>query len=144
MRENNLPDIEKFVNKTQRYQGLAMAGQALDEQITDQAYVMGSTGINDLIPGLSWKSKLIMFRISNPSHMFYFTPAERDERIADSETIFSKSASAAEKLSLLRKYDVRFLVLQRDDIRLFEDLMESYPDETEATEVGGVIIVEID
>jgi hypothetical protein len=144
MRENKLPDLEKFTNKSQRYKDLALAGQMLDDQISTEARVIGSPILNDLIPGISSKSKLITFRISDPSNMLYFAPAERDERIADSETIFSKSASAAEKLSLLRKYDVHFLVLQRDDIRLFEDLIENYPDETEATEIGGVIIVEID
>jgi hypothetical protein len=143
MRENNVPDLEKFAAKSQRYQDLAMAGQALDNQITDQARVMGSQNFNDLIPGISWKSKLVTFRLSDPSNMFYFTPVERDERITDTGMIFSKSTSAEDKLSLLRKYNVRFLLLQRDDIKLFNKLIAKYPNEINATEIGGVIIVEI-
>ena len=144
MRENKLPDIEMFNKKAQRYQDLAIAGQALDDQIIDQAFVMGSPNLNDLIPGISAKSKLITFRISNPSNMFYFTSAERDERITDTETIFSKSTSPEDKLSLLEKYHIQFLFLQRADIRLFNNLIEKYPEKIKASEVGGVIIVEID
>jgi len=144
MRENKLPDIEMFNKKAQRYQDLAIAGQALDDQIIDQAFVMGSPNLNDLIPGISAKSKLITFRISNPSNMFYFTSTERDERITDTETIFSKSTSPEDKLSLLEKYHIQFLFLQRADIRLFNNLIEKYPEKIKASEVGGVIIVEID
>jgi hypothetical protein len=77
MSENKLPDFEKFNKKIQRYQDLAVAGQALDGQIANQAFVMGSPNLNDLIPGISSKSRLITFRISNPSNMSYFTSAER-------------------------------------------------------------------
>jgi hypothetical protein len=144
LKENNLPDIENFNRKSQRYQDLALAGQTLDNQISGQVFVLGSPSLNDLIPGISSRSKLITFRISNPSNMFYFTSAERDERITDTGTIFSKSTSPEDKLSLLEKYQVQFLFLQRDDIRFFNDLLKRYPDKTKASEVGGVIIVELD
>jgi len=144
MRENNLPDFEKFNNKVQRYKGLAIAGQTVDDRIIDQAFVIGSTNLNDLIPGISSKSKLITFRNSNPSNMPYFTSAEREERAADTGMLFSKSTSAEDKLSLLEKYDVQFLFLQRDDIRFFNDLTTKYPDRIKPFEVGGVILVEIE
>ena len=144
MRENNLPDIEKFNKKIQRYQDLAFAGQTLDDQITDQAFVMGSPSLNDLIPGLSSKSKLITFRISNPSNMFYFTSAERDERILDSQKLFSKETSVYDQLTILKKYDIKFLFLQREDIRFFNELIDEYPDRIKPSEVGGVILVKID
>lgn len=143
MRENNIIDFEKFVGKTQRYQGLLMAGQVLDQQIVDQANVMGSPIINDLIPAVSWKSRLVTFRTSNTSNMLYFTLGEIQERITDSRVVFSKSASAENKLFILRKYDIRFLLLQRDDIRLFDELIEIYPDNLYVSEVGGFIIVAI-
>ncbi|MDX1377901.1 MAG: DUF6077 domain-containing protein [Anaerolineales bacterium] len=144
MRENNLPDLEKFNSKIQRYQDLAIAGQALDQQITDQAYVIGSPNLNDLIPGLSWKSDLITFRISNPSNMSYYTHKERSERISDTQRIFARSASGEEKMELLKKYNVSFLFLTPFDLRLFEELMETFPDEIKQSEVGGVVILEID
>jgi len=142
--ENNLPDFERFAAKSQRYQDLSLAGQELDRLISDQAYVIGSPGINDLIPGVSWKSKLITFRISDPLNMSYYSNTERNKRISDTQKLFKKSTSAEDKLSLLEKYDVQFLFLQRDDIRFFNDLIAKYPDRIKQSEVGGVILVEIE
>ena len=141
-RENQLPDFEKFSLKSIRYQGLALAGQTLDQLIPDQAAALGSQGLNDLLPGLSWKSKLVTFRIQGPSNMSYFTSAERETRISDTQNIFLRSTSPEDKMFLLRKYNIHFLLLQRDDLKLFEDLIASDPSLT-ATEVGGVYIVRI-
>lgn len=143
MRENNLPDFDKFTRKMQRYKDIAFAGQELDRQIEGRAYVIGSPNLNDLIPGITLKTNLITYRISDPANMMYFTPAEREQRIADTAAIFTKSTSAEDKLSLLEKYDVRFLLLQRDDILLFEDVTARFPHRATAAEVGGVIILEI-
>jgi hypothetical protein len=143
MHENNLPDIGKFMTKSQRYHDLAVAGQVLDHQISDQAFVIGSPNLNDLIPGLSWKSKLITFRIADPSNMPYYSPEERNEKISDSERIFSRSLSADKKMDLLEKHNIRFLFLQPFDLRLFNELIESYPNRVKATEVGGVVIIRI-
>lgn len=144
MRENNLPDLEKFKAKAQRYQGLAVAGQELDRRISGQAYVIGSEQLNDLIPGISSKSKLIVFRISQPSNMPYFTDAQREERISDVKSLFARNFPAEGKMFLLEKYDVHFLLLQSFDLRLFEELLTRYPDRVETTEIGGVIILQID
>jgi hypothetical protein len=144
MRENNLPDFEKFKAKSQRYQGLAVAGQELDRRIPDQAYVIGSENLNDLIPGISSKSKLIVFRISQPSNMPYFSEAQRKERISDVKSLFSRNLPAEDKMLLLEKYDIRFLFLQSFDLRLFEELTARYPERTEVIEVGGVILLQID
>ena len=46
-------------------------------------------------------------------------------------------------MTLLQKYNVRFLVLQRSDLKLFNDLLATYPNLT-ATEIGGVYIIQID
>ena len=135
--ENDLPDFEKFIAKSQRYQDLAAAGQELDRQISDHAFVAGSPQLNDLIPGVSSKSKLITFRISQASHMQYFSNAQREERISDTNKIFSKSLSPEEKMLLIEKYDIRFLFLQSFDLRLFEDLIASYRDRVDVTDIGG-------
>lgn len=143
MRENNLPDFEKFTRKMQRYEDLAFAGQAMDQRITGQAYVIGSPNLNDLIPGITLKTKLITYRISDPANMMYFTPAERERRIADTAAIFSKSTPVEDKLSLLEKYNVRFLLLPSRDLQLFEDLIARHPDRAKAIKVGRVILLEI-
>lgn len=143
LRENHLPDFEQFSLKSIRYADLATAGQTLDQMIPEQAVVIGSSDLNDLIPGISPKSELITFRIQNPSNMAYFTSAEREMRISDTQKIFSRGTSADDQLSLLEKYNVHFLLLQRNDIKLFDDLMTEHPNRITATEVGGVYIVQI-
>jgi uncharacterized membrane protein len=106
--------------------------------------VIGSPNLNDLIPGISWKSKLITYRISDPSNMSYYTIDERNERISDSKRLFSKSVSAERKMELIKKYDIHFLFITPFDLRLFDELMETYPDKIQPTEVGGVIVIRID
>lgn len=143
MHEKNLPNIEKFTIKMKRYQGLATAGQELDRRISDSAFVVGSQQLNDFIPGISSKSKIITFRISQKSNMAYFSDAQREERISDTQKIFSSSLSPTAKMSLIEKYDIRFLFLQNFDLRRFEDFIESYPNSVEVTDIGGVILLEI-
>ena len=140
--ENNLPNLENFSLKSIRYQGFSTAGQTLDQLISDNSVVMGSPNVNDLIPGVSWKSRLVTFRISEPSNMFYFTPLERDTRISDVQSIFASSTSATDKMFLLRKYNVSFLLLQRGDLKFFNDLIAMYP-RIKVTEIGGFYIVQI-
>jgi len=144
LRENRLPDFEEFTRKSIRYQQLATAGQALDHLMPGQAVVIGSQDLNDLLPGISWKSKIITFRIQLLASMDYFTPADREARISDTQKIFLRSTSPEDKMSLLRKYDVHFLLLQRDDLRRFNNLIANYPDLIRVTEIGGVYIVQID
>lgn len=143
IRENNLPDFGKFTDKMQRYQGLATAGQELDRRISDHAIVIGSQQINDLIPGISARSNILTFRISQASHMQYFTNVVREQRISETKKIFSKSVSPEEKMFLLEKYDVKFLLLQSFDMKLFENFMARYPDRVEKTEIGGVVILQL-
>lgn len=141
--ENNLPDLEKFTEKSQRYQGLAAAGQELDRRITDHAIVVGSQQLNDFIPGISSKSKILTFRISQKSNMAYFSDAQREARISGVKKLFSNAPSPEEKMLLLQKYHIRFLLLQKFDLRFFEDLIASYPGRVDVTEIGGVILLQI-
>lgn len=143
MRENNLPDLEKFSAKSQRYRGLAVAGQELNRLISDQAYVVGSPNLNDLIPGVSSKSRLISFRISQPSNMSHVSDAQRRERIADMQRLFAQAPAPQDKMDLIEKYDIQFLLLQSFDLRLFEEFITAYPDRVKKTEIGGVIILQI-
>jgi len=141
--ENGLLNPEKFSAKIQRYQGLAAAGEELDRRISDHAHVIGSQQLNDLIPGISVKSKPITFRVLNPSHMPYFSNTQIEERISDTKNIFSKTLPPKDKMGLIDKYDVRFLFLQSFDLRLFEEFIASYPDRVDVTEIGGVVLLQI-
>jgi len=144
MYENSLPDIETFTSKMQRYNSLANAGQLLDQSIDNQAYIIGSPQINDLIPGISVKAKIITFRISSPSNMLYFSNKERLERIADTNNLFSKEISTDERLAIIKKYNIQYLFLQSFDLQLFEELMTNYPYKVKKLETKGVIVLQID
>ncbi len=144
MRENNLPDLEKFSAKSQRYSGLATAGQQLDRLIANQAYVAGSERLNDLIPAVSFKSKLITFRIAQPSSMSYFPESQRLERIADMQRLFSKESAPQDKMAIIEKYDIQFLLIQGSDVNSFNDLLLNYPERIKKIELGWLSILQVD
>jgi hypothetical protein len=143
MREQRLPDFALFESKSQRYQDLARAGQFLDHQIPVQAVVIGADDLNDLIPGISWKAKIITFRTSNPVNMPFYSLDIINERISDKQMILSRRAAPEVRLNLLRKYNVRFLLLRRSDYDLFKNLVSTYPSLFELTEIGRYVILMI-
>lgn len=141
MQEQGLPNLSVFESKSQRYQDLARAGQFLDDQIPVQAVVIGSDDLNDLIPGISWKAKIITFRTSSPANMPFYPLDIINERISDRKMILSRSATPEVRLSLLKKYNVHFLLLRRSDYSLFKNLTSTYPSLFETTEIGRYIIL---
>jgi hypothetical protein len=143
MREQGLPDLALFESKSQRYQDLARAGQFLDHQIPRQAVVIGADDLNDLIPGISWKAKIITFRTSSPSNLPFYALDIINERIVDKQMILSRGATPEVRLNLLRKYNVRFLLLRRSDYSLFKNLVSTYPSLFELTEIGRYVILMI-
>jgi hypothetical protein len=143
MREQGLPDLQGFKTRANRYADIAKAGQYLDHHIQHQAFVMGSDALNDLIPGVSSKAKLITFRTGDFSNMSLFPVTEIEQRISDRQMIFSETATAEAKLDLLRKYDIRFIVLTGADRPLFADLLATYPSLTTMEKVNRFFVIEI-
>jgi len=143
MREQGLPDSQKFESSTRRFADIARVGQYLDRHIPEQAFVMGSEVLNDLLPGVSSKAKLITFRTSDYFNMSLFPVGEIEQRISDRKTIFSETASPDVKLDLLRKYNVRFIVLTGPDRDLFADLIARYPSLLKMDKVNRYFVVEI-
>jgi len=143
MREQSLPDFALFESKSQRYQDLARAGQFLDHQIPVQAIVIGTDDLNDLIPGISWKAKIITFRTSSPSNMLFYSLDIINERIVDKQMILSRTVAPELRLHLLKKYNIRFLLLRRSDYDLFKNLVSTYPSLFEIVETGRYIILKV-
>ena len=143
MREQGLPNFALFESKSQRYQDLARAGQFLDLQIPVQAVVIGSDDLNDLVPGISSKAKIMTFRTSNPANMPYYSLDIMNERISAKQMILSRGESSDTRLHLLKKYNVRFLLLRRSDYDLFKNLVSAHPALFEITEIGRYIIIEV-
>ncbi|MFT3891326.1 MAG: hypothetical protein QM730_06805 [Anaerolineales bacterium] len=84
----------------------------MDRHIPEQAFVMGSDVLNDLLPGVSSKAKLITFRTSDYFNMALFPVEEIEQRIADRKTLFSKTASPDVKMNLLRSMMSSLLLLR--------------------------------
>jgi len=143
MREQGLPDFSLFESKSQRYQDLARVGQFLDHHIPVQAIAIGSDDLNDLIPGISSKAKIMTFRTSNPANMPYYSLDIINERISAKQMILSRRESSETRLHLLKKYKVRFLLLRRSDYDLFKNLVSAHPALFETTEIGRYIIIEV-
>jgi hypothetical protein len=143
MREKGLPDLEKFEAKMRRFSDIAQTGRYLDAHIQEQAFVQGSDVLNDLIPGVSAKAKVVTFRTADFFSMSLFPVAEIEQRIADRRTIFSETALPETKLELLRKYDVQFIVLTGADRDLFADLLATYPSLMKMEKVNRYFVIEI-
>jgi hypothetical protein len=143
MREQGLPNLALFESKSQRYRDLARTGQFLDRHIPVQAVAIGSDDLNDLIPGVSSKAKIMTFRTSNPANMPYYSVDIINERISAKQMILSRRAPSELRLNLLKKYNVRFLLLRRSDYDLFKNLVSAHPSLFEITEIGRYIIIEI-
>jgi hypothetical protein len=104
---------------------------------------IGTEDLNDLIPGISWKAKITTFRTSSPSNMPFYSLDIINERISDKQRILSRRESSEARLNLLKKYNVRFLLLRRSDYDLFKNLVSTHPSLFEVTEIGRYIVIEI-
>jgi hypothetical protein len=144
MQENSLPNAKKFETKIKRYQEFAKVGNFLDNQTAgDSLMVIGSGETNDILLGVSWKARVITFRASDLSNMAYFTSTEAQERISDSKKVFSEQVSPKEKLGILEKYNIDFIVLHINEKEYIEGLTLTYPDLFISTDVGRYTVIKI-
>lgn len=143
MRFQHLPNINRFQKNTHRYQELATIGYYLDEQINDQAIVIGSNDLNDLLPGISGKANGITFRPSNSMYAYYYTQKEREDRFLHQQQILSNKISPEECLDLIRSYKIKYLLIKSGEYQLVKNLISTYPDKFERTQLGRYLIFEI-
>jgi hypothetical protein len=143
MRERSLPDLHQFEANIRRFDDIARVGRYLDGHIMEQAFVMGSDVLNDLIPGVSAKAKVITFRTADFFSMSLFPLEEIKQRISVKQTIFSDTTAPDVKLDLLRKYDIKFIVLTGADRKLFNELVAKYPSLMTMEKVNRFFVIEI-
>jgi hypothetical protein len=46
-------------------------------------------------------------------------------------------------MALIEKHNIQFILLQPFDIRLFNEMIDKYPNNVRATDIGGAIIIRI-
>ena len=143
MRFQHLPNITRLHTNVQRYQELATIGYFLDEQINDQAIAIGSNDLNDLLPGISGKVNGITFRPSNPMYAYYYSQKEREDRLLHQQQILSNKISPEERLELIRNYNIKYLLIKSGEYWLVKNLISTYPDKFERTQLGRYLLFEI-
>lgn len=127
MQENHVPDFQRFDRRSQRYEELSRLGMDLDRASTSSFRIIGTDEINDFIPTFSVKGKLISYRPSDPTYSYFIPTAEHRQRVADRQAIFSDSTAPPEKLSLIQKYQIKYLLIKTDELDNIKKLINSYP-----------------
>jgi hypothetical protein len=131
----------KIAEPTSAFRGSTPKGQQfldkfsfLDESVGPYDVVMSDIHTSWIIP--SFSGKVTSFLRSNP------LLRDREERLRDNEMFFSEDASEDTRRELLQKYDVRYVLLNRDYVddklvAMIELLGEKIHDE------DGVILIKI-
>ena len=141
MREQGLPNIVRLENSTQRYQELISVGQYIGESTLSPVNIVGSDELNDFIPILSWKAKVISYRPEDTSYPYFYTQEERLERWLDRQAILSREESPAARIELIKKYEVRYLLIESYRFGFVKDLISSYSENFETQTFGRYLLI---
>ncbi len=145
MQENHAPDFQHFDRRSQRYEELSRLGMDLDKTNTTSFRIIGTDGINDFIPTFSVKGKLISYRPSDPTYSYFIPAAEHRQRMADRQAIFSDFIAPAEKLNILQKYQLKYLLIKTSELDSVKKLMNSYPEIFKKVfQTRNYLVIEVD
>lgn len=143
MRYQNLPNMERYYVNANRYQEFSHIGQFLDEKISDHANVIGTQDLNDLLPGISGKAFVLNFRPSNSDYSFIYSNQVREYRYQIQELILSNTTPPEERLELIKKYDIQYILLKSGERHLINNLISTYPSKFGVYKIDRYIILEI-
>ena len=142
MREQNLPNLSRLHASTERYIQFARIGRFMDEHTQNTAFAASTDELNDYIPAISTKVKVISYRPSDPSYPYFYTPQERKQRLLDRQSIFSREMPIEARLALLKKYDIRFLWVKSGEYYLVKDMVSEFPAMFTEHKIGGYYLIE--
>ena len=143
MREQGLPNISRLQTSTQRYQELASIGKQIDEKTKRPVNIVGTDELNDFIPTLSWKAKVITYRPEDTSYPYFYSEEEKTIRWSARQAIFSKELSPDERMEIIQNYDLRFILLESYKLGKIKDLFSAYSINFETFSVGRYTLIEI-
>lgn len=143
MREQNLPNLSRLESSTQRYMEFSQIGAFMDSHTMGQTIAVGTDSLNDYIPAITSKVKLISYRPSDPSYPYFYSEEERDQRLADRQSIFSRNVSLQERINLIRKYDVQFLWLKEGEYYMVKKMVSSFPNIFSEHKFEGYYLIEV-
>ena len=142
MREQSLPNTARLKNSTLRYQELSLVGQFIDKNVQRPINMVGSDELNDFIPTLSWKAKVISYRPEDTSYPYFYPEEERSERWLDRQSIFSREISPDAKMEIIKKYDINFILVESYRLGKFKDLFTEYPTKFTTHSFGRFSLIE--
>jgi hypothetical protein len=99
----------------------------MDDHVAGQVIAVGTDRLNDYIPSISAKMKLISFRPSDTSYPYFYSPEERNQRLWDRQAIFSRDVSVEDRIALIQKYQIKFLWVRGGEYSQIKDLLQAYP-----------------
>ncbi len=143
MREQGLPDWERFTSNVQRYNEFAKIGKFMDDRTQGLAFAAGTDRFNDYIPAISSKIKLISYRPSDTSYPYFYSAEERNQRYADRQSIFSRDVDIEQRIALIQKYQIKLLWLKGGEYYMVKKLVETYPDIFTAHAFEGYYVIEV-
>ena len=143
MREQNLPNLSRLNANTERFMQFARIGNFMDEHIQNKAFAASTDELNDYIPAISTKAKVISYRPSDPSYPYFYAPQERKQRLLDRQSIFSREIPIEERLALIQKYDIRFLWVKSGEYYLVKDMVSEFPAMFTEHKFGGYYLIEV-
>jgi hypothetical protein len=143
MREQKLPNISRLHSNTERYTEFTHIGNFMDEHIQNMAFAASTDELNDYIPAISTKAKLISYRPSDPSYPYFYTPQERNQRLLDRQFIFSRDLAIDDRIALIQKYDIRFLWLKSGEYYLVKNMVSEFSAMFTEHKIGGYYLIEV-
>ena len=143
MRVQGLPSVTKLQSSTSRYQELTLIGQQIDQSVPYPVNVVGTDELNDFIPALSWKAKVISYRPEDISYPYFFSEKEKKTRWSDRQAIFSKEMSPNKRMEIIRKYNIRYILLESYRLGKVKDLISTYPTNFTTISFGRYYLIEI-
>ena len=143
MREQNLPNISRLNSNTERYTEFARIGNFMDEHTQNMAFAVSTDELNDYIPAISTKAKVISYRPSDPSYPYFYTPQERNQRLLDRQAILSRELSSEDRIALLQKYDIDFLWIRSGEYYLVKNMVSEFPVMFTEHKIGGYYLIEV-
>jgi len=138
-----VPDFTRFDLNTQRYNEFTQIGKFMDDHTASQAFAVGTDRYNDFIPAITSKVKLISYRPSDTSYPYFYSQAERDQRFADRQSIFSNKLDNEDRVALIHKYNIKYLWLKGGEYYMVKDLVASYPDIFIEHKFEGYYVIEV-
>jgi hypothetical protein len=143
MREQGLPNITRLEKSTSRYQELSLVGLYIDKSTPQPVNVIGSDELNDFLPAISWKAKVISYRPEDVFYPYFYSAEEKTERLSNRQAIFSPQVLQDNKMEVLQKYNIRYILLEKYKFGKLKEMVSTYPTYFRSHFFGRYHLVEV-